>query len=68
MKIKALRGFSGMVTMTKDEERDVRDEIALDLINAGYAECLDNGSAVKRSVSDKSSSNSKPDAKAKPGK
>jgi len=37
MRIKALRGFSGKVAMAPGEERDVRDEIAADLIKAGYA-------------------------------
>ena len=38
MRIKALKNFSGLVSMTQDEERDVRAEIADDLIKAGYAE------------------------------
>ena len=41
MRIKATRSFSGLVTMAQGEERDVRLEIAEDLINAGYAESLE---------------------------
>lgn len=41
MKIKALKSFSGLITMTAGEERNVRDVIAKDLINAKYAKNLD---------------------------
>lgn len=37
MKIKALVSFAGVVTMGVNEEREVGEEIAKDLINAGYA-------------------------------
>jgi len=37
MRIKALKSFTGLVTMVTGEERNVRQEIADDLINAGYA-------------------------------
>ena len=37
MKIKALVSFAGVVTMGVDEEREVSNEVAKDLINAGYA-------------------------------
>ena len=40
MEIKALKNFSGLVTMTAGEARNVRDEIARDLISAGYAEAV----------------------------
>ena len=45
MRIKALRGFSGMVTMAPDEIRDVREDIAKDLIGVGYAEAVKSGAA-----------------------
>jgi hypothetical protein len=38
MRIKALISFSGMVAMYPGEVRNVRDEIAQDLIRAGHAE------------------------------
>ena len=38
MKIKAVKNFSGMVSMSAGEERDVRDVIAKDLIRSGYAQ------------------------------
>lgn len=37
MKIVAVKSFSGLVTMTAGEEREVREEIAADLLRAGYA-------------------------------
>ena len=40
MRIKALKSFSGLVTMTTGEERNVRDGIARDLLRAGYAEAV----------------------------
>ncbi|MCL2045737.1 MAG: hypothetical protein FWG88_05070 [Oscillospiraceae bacterium] len=47
MKIKAVKSFTGKVTMMQDEIRDVREEIALDLINSGYAvEIVNDGAAV----------------------
>jgi len=45
MHIKALKNFSGLITMSEGEERNVRDEIAEDLIHAGYAERI--GKAAK---------------------
>ena len=41
MKIRALKSFAGLVAMVRDEERNVRDEIAADLIKAGYAVCIE---------------------------
>lgn len=38
VKIKALVSFAGKVTMVAGEVRDVKDEIAEDLIQAKYAE------------------------------
>ena len=40
MKIKATKNFSGLIAMSQGEERDVRKEIAEDLIGAGYAEII----------------------------
>ncbi len=41
MKIKALCSFSGIISMHKDQAREVDDAMAEDLIEAGYAEALD---------------------------
>lgn len=41
MKIKALCSFVGAVCMAKNEVMEVSDELASDLISAGYAEDLD---------------------------
>jgi len=41
MRIKALKNFSGMVCMSMGEVRDVRDDIANDLIGAEYAEAVE---------------------------
>ncbi len=39
MKVKALVGFSGVVTMSKDEELEIKDkEIVEDLLQAGFVE------------------------------
>lgn len=38
MKIKATKNFSGLVTMSIGDTGEVADEIAADLIRAGYAE------------------------------
>ena len=43
MKIKAIKSFAGKITMIPDEERNVRDELAKDLIRAGYAEQIGSG-------------------------
>jgi len=40
MKIKAIKNFSGLVTMSIGEERNVRDGIADDLVRAGYDELV----------------------------
>jgi len=37
MRIKALKQITGLVTMAKGEERNVREEIAASLIKLGYA-------------------------------
>lgn len=37
-KIKALTSFGGVVSLRIGEEREVTDEVAKDLIKAGYAE------------------------------
>lgn len=37
-KIKALTSFGGIVSLRIGEEREVTDEVAKDLIKAGYAE------------------------------
>ena len=38
MKIKALISFAGTISMRQNETRDVSDDVAKDLIRAGYAE------------------------------
>ena len=38
MEIRATRSFSGLVTMCAGEVRTVGEELAADLIRAGYAE------------------------------
>lgn len=40
-KIKCLVPFAGTVSMAAGEEREVSDEVAADLIRAGYAEDTD---------------------------
>ena len=42
MKVKALIGFSGLVSMRKGEVRDIRDKaIVTDLLRAGYVEQIE---------------------------
>lgn len=39
MKVKALVNFSGLVTMTKDEIKDIQDKsVCQDLLDAGYVQ------------------------------
>jgi len=52
MKIKALIPFVGQVTMGAGDTRDVPDEVAKDLIDAGYAEKV-GGSAKTESTEKK---------------
>ena len=40
MKVKALIGFAGEVSMFKGEERTISDEIAAPLLKAGYIEAV----------------------------
>ena len=37
MLVKAKVSFAGLVTMSKGETRDVNEEVAADLLRAGYA-------------------------------
>lgn len=58
MKIKALTSCSGInFTLTAGEEKDIADEIALDLVNAGYASVIkskgDNDGSKGRSTTGK---------------
>ena len=49
MKIKALKSFCGIVTMSPaDEPREVSDKIAKNLIAAGYAEEVKDKPAAKK--------------------
>ena len=42
MKVKALRSFSGVVSMSRGQEMDIQDEFILnDLMKAGYVEPLE---------------------------
>ena len=42
MKVKALKSFTGAVSMSVGEVRNITDKvIANDLVNAGYVECLE---------------------------
>ena len=42
MKVKALVGFVGLVSMRKNEVKDIRDKkIVTDLIRAGYVEPIE---------------------------
>ena len=44
MKVKALKSFSGAVTMCSGQEREISDEFILkDLLKAGYVEAIENG-------------------------
>lgn len=47
MKIKAICSFVGPVCMAKGEVKEVRDNLASDLILAGYARALDPGTRKK---------------------
>ncbi len=48
MKVKALTSFSGIVTMTKGEEAEIKDkETYNDLLNAGYIEDVKSKKQVK---------------------
>ena len=52
MRIRALCSFAGIVCMAKDEVREVSDELASDLLSAGYAEKIgpEKKAAVKKAV------------------
>lgn len=42
MKVKALTSFSGAISMSKGEERDIKNDVLLkDLMQAGYVEALE---------------------------
>lgn len=40
MEYKALIGFSGAISMAQGEKREIKPEIAKDLLNAGYIEAV----------------------------
>lgn len=53
MLIKAKVSFAGLVTMSKGETRDVNEEVAADLLRAGYASEVKAGKAKsKKAVTD----------------
>lgn len=58
MKIKALIPFVGQVTMGAGDTRDVPDEVAKDLIDAGYAAKV--GEAAKAEPAEKKPAPKKP--------
>lgn len=58
MKIKALIPFVGQVTMGAGDTRDVPDEVAKDLIDAGYATKV--GEAAKAEPTEKKPTPKKP--------
>lgn len=47
-KIKCLVPFAGTVSMAAGEEREVSDEVAADLIQAGYAEEIKTAKTTKK--------------------
>lgn len=50
MKVKALVGFCGLVSMRKDEIKDINDKnIVTDLIRAGYIEPIEKPKTKKSS-------------------
>ena len=49
-KIKALISFGGIVSLRIGEEREVTDEVAKDLIKAGYAEEIKKEAPTKRTA------------------
>lgn len=56
MMYKATKSFSGLINMKKGDEREIKDEeIAKDLIRAGYVIALDDEKPVVKSSSKKSS-------------
>ena len=53
MLVKAKVSFAGIVTMSKGETRDVNEEVAADLLRAGYASEVKAGKAKnKKAVSE----------------
>lgn len=56
MMYKATKSFSGLINMKKGDEREIKDEeIAKDLIRAGYVIALDDEKPVIKSSAKKSS-------------
>lgn len=55
-KIKAIKSFSGIVTMRKGMEKEISDDaVAQDLIRAGFAVALDSAKAEKTAKAEKDS-------------
>ena len=49
MKYKALKGFSGLISMKKDEVKEIKDKyIADDLLKAGYIEPIEKPKTTKK--------------------
>lgn len=46
MKVKATVGFAGTITMAEDEVRDVREDVAVPLIQCGYLISVDEPAEV----------------------
>ena len=49
MKYRALKGFSGLISMKKGEVKEIKDKhIADDLLKAGYIEATEKPKATKK--------------------
>ena len=65
MKIKAVTNFAGIVTMHRGEVKDVKDEIATDLVKCGYVEAVKDAKASPPPAqNDDGKANSEDDGKA----
>ena len=70
MKVKALKSFSGAVTMCSGQEKEISDEFILkDLLKAGYVEAIEDGDndSDKQGTDDEPKKEEKPKKKSKKG-
>ena len=59
-KYKALKSFSGLITMRKGSEKEIKDEaIAKDLLDAGFVVALDSEKVTSKKTSSKKTSGKK---------
>ena len=59
---KATKSFSGIISMKKGDEREIKDEaVAMDLLRAGYVIGLESDAKPKTSASKKSSKKAEKD-------